>query len=209
MAAVACKHDSARVLQTLAKYGSSAQRVRLTKEICAVDPAAKKDKAAGAAPTVIDIAINHYGHWVLLKLLQYGGEAARTALCARFRGSYRKMAAQADAAKVVDLIYANGTKQERSQIRQELYGAEFALFDDGNADKDAEAEVTMAGLIERHPTKKASITRTAHELLERYVRKEMLGFRSVPRRRRCDGIPRHQTLTLPSTATFTTWCLST
>jgi hypothetical protein len=183
---ICTKHDASRALQCVLKFGNDAHRASIFSEL---------------RGNFAKISTNHYGHFLVLKFLQYGNAEEKRTIHNEFMGKCRKLALHADASKVLDYMYAAAKRAQRSDIIEEFFGAEFAVFKreqllgDGLAKLAAERKATNNGatsnskstangrtldaILALHPEKKAIILKHIEEFIDKIIGKQMVMFRFV------------------------------
>lgn len=89
MIALVLKRDTSRVLQSVLKHGSKAQRDEVFNEL--------KGK-------LVDIAQNQYAHFILNKMLKYGDKAQKELILTQFAGKIRRLAKHKEASQVCSAL---------------------------------------------------------------------------------------------------------
>jgi pumilio family protein 6 len=153
---VCVKHDASRALQCVVKYGSDQHRLTIFEQLKGF---------------YVELSTHHYGHYLLIKLLQYGKPEFKSAVHSEFIGHVNKLAFQADGAKVLDYLYASADKKIQTQILQEFYHMEYALFGE-------QSNISLAQLMEQ-PAKKTVILENLKKIVNKCIEKNMLMFRFV------------------------------
>jgi len=101
------KHDSARVVQALHKFGDSNQRAKIEAEL---------------VPRLGELAIRPYARHVALALVKRAADSSqRSARCRAVRGKFRQIAVHAVGAKVADALLQTAPKRDAISLRRELY----------------------------------------------------------------------------------------
>lgn len=181
---VSAKHDTSRVLQCAIKYGDNAQRQLILDEI------------KGQMTT---LAMDKHAHHLILKLVQYCTPKQRETISEEFRTNVKKLSLQANSAKVLDYLYADGSNKIKTRILNEIYSREFALFEEDNSSNNKKGKKSqkgnkklktesknnnnsnkltgLAAMIEKHPSKKDSIKENLERYFEKALKKDMLMFR--------------------------------
>ena len=101
------KHDSARVVQALHKFGDSSQRAKIEGEL---------------VPRLGELAIRPYARHVALALVKRAADSSqRSTRCRAVRGKFRQIAVHAVGAKVADALLQTAPKRDAISLRRELY----------------------------------------------------------------------------------------
>lgn len=101
------KHDSARVVQALHKFGDAEQREKIEAEL---------------VPRLPELAIRPYARHVALALVKRAANSQqRSARCRAFRGKFRQTAVHAVGAKVADALLETAPKRDAMLLKCELY----------------------------------------------------------------------------------------
>ncbi len=101
------KHDSARVVQALHKFGDSSQRAKIEAEL---------------VPRLGELAIRPYARHVALALVKRAADSSqRSTRCRAVRGKFRQIAVHAVGAKVADALLQTAPKRDALVLRRELY----------------------------------------------------------------------------------------
>ena len=101
------KHDSARVVQALHKFGDSSQRAKIEAEL---------------VPRLGELAIRPYARHVALALVKRAADSSqRSVRCRAVRGKFRQIAVHAVGAKVADALLQTAPKRDAIALRRELY----------------------------------------------------------------------------------------
>ena len=180
MVGLLAKHDSSRVFQLMAKYGSPAQREAMLE---------------GCRGHLLSLSLNHYAHHFVLKLAQYSTPPLRQAIWRELRGHVSELAFHVDGSVVLDYLWAaeKSGRQQRAMLR-ELYHPTFQLEAQTGAlgsrevekglGKDRQAmkgggEDELASLCAAHPSLSSSIIAHVSSLMERWLQKGLLTLRFV------------------------------
>ena len=101
------KHDSARVVQALHKFGDASQRAKIEAEL---------------VPRLGELAIRPYARHVALALVKRAADSSqRSTRCRAVRGKFRQIAVHAVGAKVADALLQTAPKRDAVALRRELY----------------------------------------------------------------------------------------
>ena len=107
------KHDASRIIQSLLKYGSSAQRNTIASEL-------KKH--------TVEIAKSQYGKFIVSKILNFCPDY-RKGVIESFYGNVRKIIKHRHAGLVLEEAYSQfANSMQRTHLLAEFYGSEFVLF---------------------------------------------------------------------------------
>lgn len=151
------KHDSVRVVQTAIKYANPEQKRIIAKEL---------------AGSYRQLAESRYAKFLIGKLLVQNDDEIRDIIVPEFFGHVRRLIKHPEASWILDDVYRGiATKQQKAIILREWYGAEFALFDKGEA---ATGELTE--ILAAEPGKRAPIMKSLQELINHLIQKKMTGF---------------------------------
>ena len=154
------KHDSVRVIQTALKYANKEQRRMITKEL------------EGDYRT---LAEGRYSKFLLGKMLVYGDTEIRDLIVPAFYGSVKKLIGHPEASWVLDDIYRGAASDEQKAVLlREWYGAEFAIFLEGNSTVNVTADLKQ--ILEANSEKKAPIFKSLHGIINQLVQKRKTGF---------------------------------
>ena len=151
------KHDSVRVVQTAIKYANPEQKRIIAQEL---------------AGSYRQLAESRYAKFLIGKLLVQNDDEIRDIIVPEFFGHVRRLIKHPEASWILDDVYRGiATKQQKAIILREWYGAEFALFDKGEA---ATGELTE--ILAAEPGKRAPIMKSLQELINHLIQKKMTGF---------------------------------
>ncbi|KAK6363652.1 pumilio domain member 6 [Orbilia blumenaviensis] len=147
------KHDASRVIQTAVKYGSSARRQEIAREL---------------KGEYIQLAESAYGKYLVVKLMHYGNSETREMIIGEFYGHVRRLAKHKEACYVIDDAYREyATPKQKASIIREFYGVEYAIF------KDDSKTASLKPLLEENPEKRSIIMKSLFELINQMVEKNM------------------------------------
>lgn len=153
------KHDSVRVIQTAIKYANLEQKKMIAREL---------------AGTYRQLAESRYAKFLIGKLLVQGDEEIRDMIVPEFYENVRRLIKHPEASWILDDIYRGvASRQQRAIILREWYGAEFALFQKGNAEK---FPAELSEILSAEPSKRAPIMRSLLELINHLIQKRTTGF---------------------------------
>ncbi|KAK7045679.1 Pumilio y domain member 6 [Paramarasmius palmivorus] len=128
------KHDASRIVQTVVKYGQTAERNAIAEEL--------KGKYK-------ELAQNKYSKFLVTKLIRFC-PSHRASMLLEFQGHVLKLLLHREATSVLAdafELYANA--YERSILLREFYGKETALFTSTSNDQEKEkAKKGLLGVIE-------------------------------------------------------------
>ncbi|TPX51872.1 hypothetical protein SeMB42_g00503 [Synchytrium endobioticum] len=143
------KHDLSRVVQSMLKHGSSAQRDAIAAEL---------------KGTFVDLSKNQYSRFLVARVLDYCPKYRDTVM-KEFHGQVRKLMRQKSASLIIEEAYtryANAT--QRSQLIEEFYGPQYALFKGTGGS-------SLAELIKESPAKKPYIMKHLREAIDHIIDK--------------------------------------
>ena len=147
------KHDAARVLQSVFKQGTAAQRDSLLKEI------------AGKAH---EIARSHYGHFLLISIIRNGTAAHKQQLIAELKSHTADLVVHAEGSAVLQLLYSDiASAEQKNEMYRALWGKEITLFEQN----DDATLVSLAALFEKDPLCKPRVLRRLEIVLSKAARK--------------------------------------
>lgn len=153
------KHDSVRVVQTAIKYANLEQKRIIAQEL---------------SGTYCRLAESRYAKFLIGKLLVHGDSQIRDIIVPEFFGQVRRLIKHPEASWILDDIYRGAaTKEQKSQILRECYGAEFALF---RTDESEKATAEISEICKAFPEKKTLIMRSLLEFINQIIQKKMTGF---------------------------------
>jgi len=146
------KHDLARVVQTILKFGRSEHGGFIIEEL---------------TPEVVDLAKSKYGKFIVNRMLKYSSAEQRKLIFKEMCGNFKKMTLHADAVNVVDTFYNDyANSYERTAIITEFYGKEFYLFRDLLSEH-------LSKVLEVHPDKKEIIMGNLLKLTNTFIEKAL------------------------------------
>ncbi|CAK4072390.1 unnamed protein product [Aphanomyces euteiches] len=157
---VAAKHDASRVIQSLLKFGTPAQRTSVIQEL---------------QPQLLELAKLQYGCFLVTKMLKYGSKEDRALIVREMTGNVVKLATHNVAANMLESAHEYLQPRQLSGLKLEFYGKEFAYFKSEMEDK----KKTLADIIDHSPSKKEEILTHVADLLNRMVDKQLLGLAFV------------------------------
>lgn len=111
--AVVLRHEASRVVQTMLKYGTAEQREQI---------------AEALTPITCELALSHYGKYLLMKLLRYGVKDVRVQVIRHMQKKMAKLLTNKESAHVLEYIFSELTGKRRLAFMKELYGPAFAVF---------------------------------------------------------------------------------
>lgn len=154
------KHDSVRVIQTALKYANIDQRKMIAREL--------KGEYKG-------LAESRYAKFLIGKLLVHGDEEIRDMVVEEFYGHVRQMIKHPEASWILDDVYRGiGTPMQKGSLLSEWYGAEFAIFKNGEGEVSPAADLRY--ILQKHPEKRTPIMRSLFELINGLIQKKSTGF---------------------------------
>ena len=120
------------------------------------------------------LAESKYAKFLIGKMLVHGDEETRDMVVPEFYGHVRRMIKHPEASWILDDIYRGiATTSQKARLLREWYGAEFALFQSGEA---GPASTELKKILEDHPEKRTPIMRSLHDLVNLLVQKKTTGF---------------------------------
>eukprot|EP00731_Ephydatia_muelleri_P017988 Em0011g28a len=138
------KHDTARVVQCCLKFGSVAQRTAIFTEL--------KDH-------ILELAKLKYAKFIVKALLRYCTIAERNTIISSLYGHVCKLIRHTEASEIVELAYnMHASAQQRTNLMEEFYGPQFALF------KSTKAQ-TVDEILSNHEDQRSSILKNMKEAL--------------------------------------------
>ncbi|KAJ9297262.1 hypothetical protein DTO271G3_4555 [Paecilomyces variotii] len=153
------KHDSVRVIQTALKYATPEQRKQIAGEL--------KGRYR-------DLAESRYAKFLIGKLLVHGDNEIRDMVIPEFYGHVKRLMRHPEASWIVDDIYRTvATKEQRSRLLREWYGAEFVIFKVG---KGEEVVADLSQILAENPEKRGPIMQYLLEFINLLVQKKATGF---------------------------------
>ncbi|OQR91384.1 hypothetical protein ACHHYP_04735 [Achlya hypogyna] len=159
---VAAKHDASRVIQSLLKFGSPAQRSGAVKEL---------------QPYILELAKMQYGYFLVQKMLKYGNKDDRALIVKEMTGHVVKLATHNVAANILEAAHEYLQPRQLSGLKLEFYGKEFALF---KSEYEATgAKKTLADIVAHSPAKKEEILAHVADILNKMIDKQLLGMAFV------------------------------
>ncbi|KIW13278.1 hypothetical protein PV08_08466 [Exophiala spinifera] len=157
------KHDAVRVIQCALKYATPAQRRQITQEL---------------KGHYRELAESKYAKFLIAKMV-VGDDESRDAVVTEFYGHVKRLIRHPEASWILDDIYRTiATKQQKSVLLREWYGAEFVLFSKNSASQQGEEEVTadLSEILKAHPEKRGPIMQHLKEMTNQLVQKKTTGF---------------------------------
>ena len=146
------KHDAARVLQSVFKHGTAAQRDALMDEL---------------QGHVLAVAKSHYGHFLLISILRHGTTHHKQRLVKELVSHAAELVVHAEGSAVLQILYDNvASQEERTAMYRTLWGKEISLFHDGR-----DGASTLAGLFGADPACKPRVLRQLGATLDKAARK--------------------------------------
>jgi len=107
------KHDASRMIQTCIKYGTKEQRDQIFVEL---------------KPKILDLAKNHYGHFLVYKMLKYMPDH-RSTIVSVLKGQLRALLQHKDASMIVEAMYTQATNRlSKFALMTEFFGAEMTIY---------------------------------------------------------------------------------
>lgn len=153
------KHDSVRVIQTALKYATPEQRKQIAGEL--------KGRYR-------DLAESRYAKFLIGKLLVHGDNEIRDMVIPEFYGHVKRLMRHPEASWIVDDIYRTvATKDQRSRLLREWYGAEFVIFKVG---KGEDVVADLSQILAENPEKRGPIMQYLLEFINLLVQKKATGF---------------------------------
>lgn len=153
------KHDSVRVVQTAIKYANPEQKKVIAREL---------------AGSYRQLAESKYAKFLIGKLLVQEDDEIRDIIVPEFFGHVRSLIKHPEASWILDDVYRGvATRQQKTTIIREWYGAEFSLFE---KDSSVEASGDLADILALDAGKRAPIMRSLLELINHLIQKKMTGF---------------------------------
>ena len=153
------KHDSVRVVQTAIKYANPEQKKMIAKEL---------------AGTYRQLAESKYAKFLIGKLLVQGDDEIRDVIVPEFYGHVRRLIKHPEASWILDDIYRGvATRQQKSILLREWYGAEFALFENA---KDEKVPADLSAVLAAEPGKRGPIMKSLLELINHLIQKKFTAF---------------------------------
>ena len=138
------QHDSARVYQSLVKYGTVEQRKTVFERL---------------REHTVELAKSKYSRHLVPKLLQFGGRAERAAIISCFYGKVTKLIRHAVAGQVLNEAYGDyAVAEERQALMEEFYGPQYALF------KQAQKR-SLLDIVRAHPDREEAIRKHMFQTL--------------------------------------------
>ncbi|EQC36321.1 hypothetical protein SDRG_06426 [Saprolegnia diclina VS20] len=159
---VAAKHDASRVIQSLLKFGSPAQRSGAVKEL---------------QPYILELSKMQYGYFLVQKMLKYGGKDDRALIVKEMTGHVVKLGTHNVAANILEAAHEYLQPRQLSGLKLEFYGKEFALFKGEYEAKGAKK--TLADIVAQSPSKKEEILLHVADILNKMIDKQLLGMSYV------------------------------
>uniref|UniRef100_A0AAU7VFU8 Pumilio-like protein 3 n=1 Tax=Enchytraeus coronatus TaxID=208440 RepID=A0AAU7VFU8_9ANNE len=151
-------HDTARVVQTLIKYGTAEQRNTLFNEL---------------KEHILEMMKSLYAKFIVRKFLKYGTKGQRDCIFTALKGHIRKLVRHKEAADIIECAYnmfANAT--QRAAMVEEFYGPLFLIY-------KTDENRTLAQVLVAHPDKSESILTSMKETLTALVEKNSLQYSFV------------------------------
>ncbi|CAM9394427.1 unnamed protein product, partial [Phaeothamnion confervicola] len=153
---ISMKHDASRVIQCAVQYGSDADRASIVGEL---------------EGHLVELSQLQYAHFIVVKLLTYVKQPAdRRRVLKDLRGHVVKLAAHSIGARIIETALQLLPSSAAAGVRAELYGKEFALFDDS-----AQPHSLVAALAAR-PDRRAAVLAHVGGVVARLTEKALLGF---------------------------------
>ena len=156
---LASSHKASRVLQSVLKYGTPAQRASLVAE---------------AAPELAALAKDAYGTHLVRRLADSAERPELLAIAKALKGSACALARHPFGAPVLDALYCRLPARARAAILAEFYGPQYALAragqraaDDGAGDGAASAPPRLADVVAAMPasTRAGAVARIGARLV--------------------------------------------
>jgi len=147
---IAFAHDTVRTLECLVALGTDQVRKEIFNEL--------RDQLAAVSKAP-------YGHFLVGKLLKYGGKTMRDDVFAAFEGRWADLTKHKVANNVVEAVYNEyATAVQRRRMVQEFYGPEFRHF------KEDELR-TAAEVIAKYPEKERDLIKNLGVNVETLIKK--------------------------------------
>ncbi|TPX35059.1 hypothetical protein SmJEL517_g02375 [Synchytrium microbalum] len=143
------KHDASRIIQSMLKFGNSAQRDSIAAEL---------------KGSFVELSKKQYSRFLVSKVLNYCPKF-RDAVMKEFHGKIRKLMRQKSASLVIEEAYTQyANAQQRAQLIEEFYGPQYALFKGTGGS-------SLAALLESSEAKKPYVLKHLREALDGIIDK--------------------------------------
>ncbi|RYE96869.1 MAG: hypothetical protein EOO41_04130, partial [Methanobacteriota archaeon] len=163
---VVMRHDASRIVQGCMKHGTQAQRDSICKELFG---------------QVLELTKAKHGHQLIEKMLRYGSAAVRTQVHKELKGHMVRLMTHNIGSQVVETGFQRAwTTEQCWDLYQELFGPEFVNFKVADAPSR-----TLAGVLEKAPTKRKAIMEHMYYTLSKQIDKGLMGH-TVAQRLLCD-----------------------
>ncbi|KAF2859846.1 ARM repeat-containing protein, partial [Piedraia hortae CBS 480.64] len=148
------KHDSVRVVQCALKYANPSQREMIVNEL---------------QGSVVPLAESKYGKFLVAKMVVEGNRGIKDTIIPQFYGHVKRLINHAEAGWILDDIYRQvATKDQKTRLLQEWFGAEFAMADSPIGD--------LSSVLNQSPEKRKPVLSHLHKTISTLVGKQMTGF---------------------------------
>lgn len=108
---------------------------------------------------VIEMAKNHYGHHVILKVLKYGSGEMKKHILKQFSGKVVKLCKHRDASEVLEYLFAEvADKTEKLGLLEEFWSPEFGII-------KSKVPRKLDDILAAEPERKPSVVKYLHETL--------------------------------------------